>query len=92
MLLLSSEEDEEYAYIFQALDISRSEWQTREIYREQWQAEKGLELPRSRTDEANAAGVNAEFTQNIGSPGRTICDLARTWGADLIGMGRRALV
>jgi len=62
---------------------------TREIYREQWHFEKqGLELPRSRTDEANAAGVNAEFTQNI-SPGRTICDLARTWGADLIVMGRR---
>jgi nucleotide-binding universal stress UspA family protein len=64
---------------------------TREIYREQWQAfeKQGLELLRSRTDEATAAGVNTEFAQNIGSPGRTICDLAKTWGADLIVMGRR---
>jgi nucleotide-binding universal stress UspA family protein len=64
---------------------------TREIYRQEWQAfeKQGLELLRSRADEAIAAGVKTEFTQNIGIPGRAICDLARTWGADLIVMGRR---
>ena len=64
---------------------------TREIYRQQWQAfeKQGLELLRSHMDQATVAGVNTEFTQNTGSPGRTICDLARTWGADLIVMGRR---
>lgn len=64
---------------------------TLEIYHEQWQKleEYGLELLRSRTDEATAAGVKAQFTQNTGSPGKTICEIARNWGADLIIMGRR---
>lgn len=64
---------------------------TLEICREQWETfeKHGLELLRSRTQEATAAGVATEYTQNPGSPGRTICDLARNWGADLIVMGRR---
>ena len=64
---------------------------TLEIYQEQWETfeEQGLELLRSRTDEATAAGVSTEFTQNSGNPGRTICDLARNWGSDLIVIGRR---
>ena len=62
-----------------------------ELYHEQWQAfeQRGLELLQSRVHEAIAAGVKAEFTQTPGSPGRTICDLARSWGADVIIMGRR---
>lgn len=56
-----------------------------ELYRE---AEaKGLERLRSFTDQATAAGVPTEFTQNIGSPGRAICTLAKTWEADLIVVG-----
>jgi nucleotide-binding universal stress UspA family protein len=35
-------------------------------------------------------GIKAEMTQNFGDPKWNICDLARTWGADLIVMGRRA--
>lgn len=64
---------------------------TLEIYHEQWQKleEYGLELLRSHTDEATAAGVKTEFTQNTGSPGKTICEIAHNWGADLIIMGRR---
>jgi nucleotide-binding universal stress UspA family protein len=34
-------------------------------------------------------GIATEFTQNVGDPGRAICALAQTWGADLILMGRR---
>lgn len=62
-----------------------------ETYQEQWKTfeEHGLKLLRAYADEATAAGVAAEYTQNSGSPGRKICDLARTWGADLIVMGRR---
>jgi len=62
-----------------------------ELYREQKQAfeRQGLELVRARADKAIAAGVSTEFTQLAGSPGRTICDLASDWGADLIVMGRR---
>jgi nucleotide-binding universal stress UspA family protein len=40
---------------------------------------------------AMAEGVMAEFKQLEGSPGRTICDFARNWGADLIAIGRRGL-
>ena len=62
-----------------------------EIYREQWRTfeEQGLELLRARLEQAKTAGVPTESTQSAGSPGRTICDLAQTWGADLIVMGRR---
>ncbi len=60
-------------------------------YRQQWDdyEQAGLDLLRSLTDEAIAVGIHPEFTQNTGNPGRTICDLSRTWGADLIVMGRR---
>lgn len=52
----------------------------------QWSAFKkhSLELLRSRQAVATAAEVSTEFTQIPGSPGRTICDLARNWGADLM--------
>lgn len=62
-----------------------------DIYQRQWQRleQYGRELLRSRQEEATSAGVTTEFTQNQGSPGRTICDVARTWGADTIVMGRR---
>lgn len=52
-------------------------------------AQEGVELLKPLAAQANAEGVNAEFTQNAGNPGRNICNLARTWKADLIVMGRR---
>lgn len=62
-------------------------------YNQQWAAfeKKGLEQLQLFTDEATAAGVPTEFTQTPGSPGRTICQLAESWDADLIVMGRRGL-
>lgn len=51
--------------------------------------QKGLEMVKARAAEAIAAGVNAEFMQKSGSPGRIICDMARNWEADLIVIGRR---
>jgi nucleotide-binding universal stress UspA family protein len=58
-------------------------------YQAEWEAaeNRGLELLRSLAQEAT--GVAVEFTQNIGSPGRVICDLAKDWGATLIVTGRR---
>jgi len=44
--------------------------------------EQGLNLLRSRTEEATAAGVDTEFIHTPGSPGYVICDLARTWVLD----------
>ncbi|XGV98258.1 MAG: universal stress protein [Leptolyngbya sp. BL-A-14] len=62
-----------------------------EDYQERWQSyEKlGLELLRSCVEKAMAMGVTAEFTQSAGTPGRAICELAATWDADLIILGRR---
>jgi nucleotide-binding universal stress UspA family protein len=65
--------------------------QSFEVYQKQWDKFKNecLEMLQSLCAKANTAGINTEFTQNVGSPGRTICDLALSWGADLIIMGRR---
>lgn len=91
-VLSSEEEGSPNMYIFHSMDYhSIVSNKALEIEREQWLTfrEHGLELLRSRQAVANAAGVNTEFTQTPGSPGRTICDLARNWGADLIVIGRR---
>lgn len=61
------------------------------MYQQQWAEyeNRGLEMLRSYAEQAAAAGIAAEFSQNSGGPGRTICELARTWEADLIVLGRR---
>lgn len=65
--------------------------QTVQIYMNQWHQfeQQALESLRSLSCKAIEAGVRAEFTQNFGDPGRTICEVARTWDADLIMVGRR---
>jgi nucleotide-binding universal stress UspA family protein len=69
------------------------EEQAMENYRQQWQEfeNQGLKMLQSLADLAAGAGVTTEFTQKSGSPGRAICELADSWGADLIVMGRRGL-
>lgn len=61
------------------------------MYQQQWTEYegRGLEMLRSYAEQATTAEIAAEFTQNSGSPGRTICEVARTWEADLIVLGRR---
>lgn len=65
--------------------------QSFELYQKEWDIFKnlGIQMLQSFCVQANTAGVTTEFTQNVGSPGRIVCDLARTYGADLIVMGRR---
>lgn len=60
-------------------------------YHQQWEAfeHKCLDLLRSLTEEATAAGIPTEFTQIPGSPGRSICNFAKSWEADIIAIGRR---
>lgn len=65
-----------------------------EVYRtyaQQWEAfeQQGLTLLRSLTEAVTAAGIPTEFTQLFGDPSRRICELANSWEADLIVMGRR---
>lgn len=50
---------------------------------------KELERLQAFCQQAQAAGVAAEFTQGIGNPGKVICDLAKTWEANLIVVGNR---
>lgn len=65
--------------------------QSFELYQKQWDTfkEQGIQMLQSFCAQANTAGVTTEFTQNIGNPGRIICDMAHSYGADLIVMGRR---
>ncbi len=62
-----------------------------DIDQKQWEAleNQGLELLRSHMARANTVGVYTEFRQIAGSPGSTICEVARTCGVDLIVTGRR---
>jgi nucleotide-binding universal stress UspA family protein len=61
---------------------------------DQWKKleQEGVALLRSLTQEAIEAGVNTEFTQRLGDPGRVICEVAQTWKADLIMVGRRGRI
>ncbi|MEY2913390.1 MAG: universal stress protein [Dolichospermum sp.] len=91
--VLSHEEDgSPEALIFPNIDYYPG-WneETFKLYQEHWEKFKneGLQMLQSFTSQANTAGINTEFTQNSGNPGRMICELARTWNADLIMMGRR---
>ncbi|MDJ0735038.1 MAG: universal stress protein [Nostocaceae cyanobacterium] len=62
-------------------------------YRQQWEElkQERLDWLRSLTEEATNVGIVTEFTQNIGDPGKVICEQAKSWDADLIILGRRGL-
>ncbi len=53
--------------------------------------QRGLNFLQNLTQEATAAGVNTEYTQLSGNPGRMICELASNWSADLIVVGSLGL-
>lgn len=63
------------------------------VYEEPWQKleQRRLKALRSLAQEATKAGVNVEFTQDVGNPGRTICDFAQTRSVDTILVGSRGL-
>ncbi len=60
-------------------------------YRQKWQDfdQKCRNILQSRNNEAVKAGVNTEFIQPEGVPGKQICKIAQEWDAELIIMGRR---
>lgn len=64
---------------------------TLESWRQQWEEfeKQGLDLLKSRTEEANNLGVITDFQQIMGSPARTICKVIRDWQADLVVIGHR---
>ena len=65
----------------------------RQLYQEELERYKtaSINFLQSLTDRATAAGVATEYSQLIGNPGRTICELAASWEADLILVGSRGL-
>ncbi len=68
--------------------LSAELWQS---YREQCAIfeQNQMNYLRSLVERAAEEGVCAEYNLSYGSPGRVICDLARSWQADLIVVGRR---
>ena len=61
----------------------------RKIYEDYRQ--KGIKFLQQRNKEAIAAGICSEFVQLTGNPGKTVCELAGKWSADLILVGSRGL-
>ncbi|QKQ76082.1 universal stress protein [Nostoc sp. TCL240-02] len=55
------------------------------------ETEQAQGLLRFYYQKAKKHGVLAEFSSHTGNPGTNICDLAQSWGADLIVLGRRGL-
>lgn len=91
-VLSPNEESSPGLPIFQGLDYSPvGSDSLLAIYQQEWVAyeQKGLEFLRSLAAEAKTAGINAQWTQVAGSPEHQICDLARSWEADLIVVGNR---
>lgn len=64
-----------------------------DLYQEQLSQyrQQGLDLLKNLAEKATAMGVDTEYTQLSGNLGRTICQLASTWEADLILVGSRGL-
>lgn len=62
-----------------------------ETYQKRWESyeRQGINELRQLASEATTQGLNTEFTQTAGDPGRVICDVADSWQADLIVVGNR---
>lgn len=60
-------------------------------YVNEWKAleQRNLEFLNDRVAQVRKMGIPAEATQAIGEPNRKICEVAKTWNADLIVIGRR---
>lgn len=77
-----------YAYYYPVLDERDYETHEKKVAEyQQW----GIDFLQNLTQQAIAAGVKAEHTQLTGNPGRTICEIADNWSADLILVGSRGL-
>ena len=64
---------------------------TLEAWRQQWEEfeRAGRETLENYAQKAAEAGIEVEFQQILGSPGRKICELAQSQKVDLIVIGHR---
>ena len=60
-------------------------------YMKQWEnlKQEKIDWLRSLSQKISNHGIKTEFTLNFGDPSRMICELAQSWNADLIMLGRR---
>jgi nucleotide-binding universal stress UspA family protein len=61
-----------------------------EQYTKEWREyeQRGIERLQADAAHAKERGITVEISQNYGDPGQMICELAKTWSADAIVMGR----
>lgn len=64
---------------------------TMELWQEQWTAfeKRGLETLQNFATEAAQAGIKADFEQILGSPGKTVCKIAKEQEISLLVVGHR---
>ena len=88
VLFPSDEVDEDY---IEPLFIAELQTETDQKNLKNWQELKQSRENwlRSLCQSANSSGVKTEFILNTGEPSRMICQMARSWDADLIVIGRR---
>jgi nucleotide-binding universal stress UspA family protein len=61
-----------------------------EQYAKEWKESErqGLEQLQADAAQAKERGIEVEISQNLGNSGRMICEVAKSWSADAIVMGR----
>jgi nucleotide-binding universal stress UspA family protein len=62
-----------------------------QTYMKQWEElkQQRLDWLRSLCEKVSSKGIKTEFTLNFGEPSRMVCEVAKSWEADLIILGRR---
>ena len=61
-----------------------------EQYTKEWKESErqGIEQLQTYAKQAKERGIDVEISQNLGDAGRMICEVAKSWSADTIVMGR----
>ncbi len=61
-----------------------------EQYTKEWKESErqGIEQLQTYVTQAKERGIDVEISQNLGDSGRMICEVAKSWSADAIVMGR----
>jgi nucleotide-binding universal stress UspA family protein len=59
-------------------------------YTKEWKEyeRQGLEQLEAYAKQAKERGIDVEIAQNLGDSGKMICEVAKSWSADVIVMGR----
>ncbi|HYX15633.1 MAG TPA: universal stress protein [Nostoc sp.] len=74
-----------------SIELASSSQVTVNLIKLEIETQQAQSLLQAYYQKAKKQGIIAEFSYQTGDPGTNICDLARTWGADLIVLGRRRL-